>query len=218
MEIDLEQLALAAVRHGWASVAGADVELLRTAAKSLGWREVATRRGDPAVSVLKPASRDAARPNSLSAVHGMSAQPLHTDGAHLPRPPDLVVLVCETSTETPTQLWNTRWKKRGQPAPHQALRHGIFLVRDARDSFLSPVLSRGIHRFDPGCMVACDARAQEASAYFSDQLQYAESHSWVGPETLLIDNTHVLHARSEVTAGDEDRVLNRICFTTGGGS
>ncbi len=214
MSTELERLAEAAQSDGWASISGADVEIFRRDAQALGWREIPMRRGDPGVAVLRPVTREAARPRSLSAVHGLGAQPLHTDGAHLFEPPDLVLLASQDSSPTPTLLWHTRKPGRRQ-APHQALQHGIFLVHNRQDSFFTPAVIGGVHRFDPVCMSPCDSRAHTAAAYFAEQLEHAEQHNWSGSQVLLIDNRHVLHARAAVADKDEERTLTRVAFNTG---
>lgn len=73
-------------RSGWASSSGTIAQVQQEAAL-LGWKEVPVRRGGPAISTLRPVDRTEAEPNSLSARYGKGAQPLHTDGAHLPEPP-----------------------------------------------------------------------------------------------------------------------------------
>jgi hypothetical protein len=127
---DLKALAEMAVSKGWASGSG-DLDSIRRQATSLGWVEVATRRGDASVSVLRPVDAGAAHPRSLSAVYGLGQQPLHTDGAHLHEPPDFVVLVCQRPNATPTQLWRpavTSRRRRTTTVSWDALRHGMFLV------------------------------------------------------------------------------------------
>lgn len=63
---DFAALVSAARRDGWASASG-DIDSVRQNAASLGWVEVATRRGDAPVTVLRPVEADAAHPRSLSA-------------------------------------------------------------------------------------------------------------------------------------------------------
>ena len=50
-------------RDGWASGSG---DTVRIQAAAPGWAEVATRRGDPPVSVLRPTEQGAAHPKSLT--------------------------------------------------------------------------------------------------------------------------------------------------------
>lgn len=83
-----------------------------------------------------PPTEQQAKPNSLSTEYGTGAQPLDTDGAHLPRPPDIVAFVAETPSRTPTRLWRTLGITRA--VPWEALRSGIFLVSSGRDSFFTP--------------------------------------------------------------------------------
>jgi hypothetical protein len=205
--VDFKALVATAEKEGWASGSG-DVDSIRQQAASLGWIEVAPRRGDPTVSALRPVDASAAHPKSLSATYGLGQQPLHTDGAHLPDPPDLVVLVSQRSSATPTRLW-----RPAPTIPWVALRHGMFLVRNGRDSFYAPALSGSRYRYDPGCMAACDARAREVEQYFMKQLAEAATHEWSDAgQVLVVDNRHVLHARSALTKDDLDRELTRVAF------
>jgi Taurine catabolism dioxygenase TauD, TfdA family len=216
---DLEALAATAQSKGWATGQG-DVESIRRQAAALGWVEVAPRRGDPTVSVLRPAAADAAHPRSLSAVYGLGQQPLHTDGAHMQVPPDLLVFICEGPSATPTQLWRPAIiRRRGDshPMSHAALRHGMFLVRNGRESFYAPALSRLGYRYDPGCMAPCDARARQVQEYFEQQSSRASAHEWsAAGQVLVVDNHRVLHARSAVAEGDLERELTRVAFRKGG--
>jgi hypothetical protein len=89
----------------------------------------------------------------------------------------------------------------------------MFLVRNGRDSFYAPVLSKSRLRYDPGCMTACDVRAGQVAQYFERQLAEASTHKWSEwDQVLLIDNRWVLHARSAVAEDDMDRELMRVAF------
>jgi hypothetical protein len=214
----LEALAATAGKQGWAAGSG-DVESVRKQAAQLGWVEVAPRRGDPAVSVLRPSGPEAAHRSSLSAVYGLGQQPLHTDGAHVQAPPDVLVFISEHPTVTPTQLWRPGFRGRRRGPPYMsaaALAHGMFLVRNGRDSFYAPALSGSYYRYDPGCMTPCDARAQEVQEYFDQQLSHASAHEWpAAGQVLVVDNRRALHARPAVAEGDLERELTRIAFRTG---
>jgi len=208
--VNLKALVTKAQKQGWASGSG-DVDSIRTQAASMGWIEVAPRRSDATVSVLRPVDASAAHPNSLSAVYGLGQQPLHTDGAHLPDPPDYVVLVSQRPSATPTQLWRApRVMRAVYSTP---LRHGMFLVRNGRDSFYAPAFSRSRYRYDPGCMSPCDARARQVEEHFTNQLARAIPHEWSrGGQVLVIDNRRTLHARRAVAEDDLDRELTRVSF------
>ncbi|GAA2227348.1 hypothetical protein GCM10010360_57090 [Streptomyces nogalater] len=179
----------------------------------LGWKEVPIRKGGPAISTLRPVDQEEAEPNSLSARYGKGAQPLHTDGAHLPEPPDIVVLACETTSTTPTRLWS--WGRVGgrliSTVPH-FLRHGIFLVNSGNDSFFTTALTGGRLRYDPGCMMPCDARARQAAQFFSEAESSAVEYNWTQPgQVLVIHNNRALHARASA-AHDPQRELQRLSF------
>jgi Taurine catabolism dioxygenase TauD, TfdA family len=218
---DLATLATEANRKGWASGSG-DVGSIRKQAAALGWAEVAPRRGDATVSVLRPSAASNAHPNSLSATYGLGRQPLHTDGAHMQEPPDLLVLICTLPSATSTQLWRPDFRQSPPASTTTAFSHGMFLVRNGRESFYAPALSGSWalsgarYRYDPGCMTPCDARAREVQEYFEQQLSRAVANEWqTAGQVLVIDNRRVLHARSGVADGDLNRELTRIAFRMG---
>lgn len=215
MTLDLSALAKAA-SDSWALGAGTVYEL-RAAAARQGWAEVPMRSTDPALSALRPQTQADAAPNSLSAVHGLGEQPLHTDGAHLRRPPDWIALVVDQPNSTPTKLWRLP-TSRGS-VPWNALLNGIFLVSSGPDRFLTTSGDGRSVRYDPTCMVPCDQRAKCAASFFSEAEEAAEDHTWNHPrEILLINNRKALHGRRAV-AGTTDiasRTVHRIGFTLEG--
>jgi hypothetical protein len=73
--VDFEALVSAARRDGWAS-GTVGIGTVREQAAAMGWAEVAMRRGDPPVSVLRSAEPGAENPRSLSAQYGLGQQPL----------------------------------------------------------------------------------------------------------------------------------------------
>lgn len=215
MPLDLEALESSARKNGW-SQATASVAEVRFAATLLHWKEVAGRTSDPSVTDLRPKDRQNARPRSLSATYGLGPQPLHTDGAHLSNPPDLLLLFADEPSITPTLLWSTRSTSSSRTRPSSALAHGIFLVDKGRESFFttSKLGALGV-RYDPGCMIPCDQRARAAAQFFVDIIADATEYHWTFPRSvLIIDNTTTLHARAEVPSQDKSRHLRRIVFTT----
>lgn len=183
-------------------------------AASDGWSEVPVRRGDKPVSVLRPVETDAAHLRSLSARYGLGDQPLHTDGAHLAGPPDIVVLAVSAPSQTPTRLWAYDLvTRRPEDPPRAAVSHGMFLVHAGRDSFHVPVLDGDRWRYDPGCMTPCDERARHVDEYLAAQLACASTWEWADAgQALVIDNRAVLHARAAVADGDQDREATRVAF------
>ncbi|MFG2994212.1 TauD/TfdA family dioxygenase [Streptomyces sp. NPDC048257] len=207
----LQDLLKESKAQGWA-VGQASMAQVRLDAAMLKWTEVPTRRGGPALSTLRPVDQAEAEPNSLSSRYGKGAQPLHTDGAHLLNPPDIVVLACETTSTTPTRLWNGMLRGPYVEGVGQPVQHGVFLISSGNDSFFDVAYTRRRLRFDPGCMLPCDARARRAAQYFEEALGSAIDHRWTEPsQVLLIDNRRVLHARS--SAIDEpQREIQRVSF------
>lgn len=208
----LEDLAKAAQRDGWAATTGTVDEIRRQAIR-LSWTEVPTRRGDPPVSQLQPTTETDAHLNSLSAKYGLGMQPLHTDGAHLERPPEFVVLFAEHPTPTPTLLYRVKFQLPGSSnLPWSALWSGMFQVHNWRDSFFAPAHD-GFLRYDPGCMTPCDQRAHQVASFFDTALADVRPHEWSTPgQVLVIHNWSTLHARAAVAPDDTHRVLTRIAF------
>ncbi|WP_447586894.1 hypothetical protein [Microbacterium lacticum] len=172
------------------------------------WRLV-PQKGGAQVSTLKPMEQDAAPVRSLSAVHGLDAQPLHTDGAHLRKMPDVVVLHAPSPTPTGTAVW-----KLGREYP-SALWNGVFTVRGNDGSFLAHAFAEQRLRFDPVCMSPADHLATEAKAFLEMARESAHIHEWNGAGTLLfIDNRKALHGREAVHSPDDAqaRVLERATY------
>jgi alpha-ketoglutarate-dependent taurine dioxygenase len=146
----------------------------------------------------------------------MGEQPLHTDGAHLPIPPDVVVLSALTVSTTPTLLWTNLATCLRDARTRCALQDGVFLATNGRQTFLTTAVSATGLRYDPVCMAPRDARARSAAALLADTRMLAFPYDWDDPsKLLLIDNTATMHARSAVAEGDKGRVLQRIAFKEG---
>lgn len=204
----LEELSRKALDRGWASDVS-DLAQLLDDARRLGWSPVPIRAGEPAVSTLRVVDRANAHRNSLSAMVGTGAQPLHTDGAHLRRMPDIVVLSAAAPTTTPTMIYRPG-------VPTLAQRSGVFRVGGGRGAFYAGAVdSVGRWRYDPGCMTPTDAEAREAATQFRVMSDAAERHEWSRPgEVLVIANRRVLHARAAATDADSRRV-HRVALRTG---
>lgn len=214
--VDLAGLAATST---WATDTAELWDIKRQAGR-LGWIEVAIRKGDSTVTKLRPTTQEQANPSSLSATHGRGEQPLHTDGAHLSEPPDVVLLYAEEPNETPTLLWTPEIRGEGQPPlvpgrPSHAA-DGVFLVRSGNDRFLTTAYTDANgYRYDPGCMTPCDQRARSVVRHFQEAQTSALRHAWSLPNQVLVINNHnVLHARAAVSEEDTGRVLTRIAYRT----
>jgi hypothetical protein len=146
----------------------------------------------------------------MSAQYGLGAQPLHTDGAHLRTPPDVVVLYSATPNSTPTLIWSGTKQSLTSWHPEFA-QVGVFTVRNGRESFLASAAEGTRIRFDPACMSPADGLARQAADYFS--ALPATAHLWDRPDKLLIINNRLcLHARAALEPGDESRAVERLTF------
>ncbi|SDU25513.1 TauD/TfdA family dioxygenase [Jiangella alkaliphila] len=205
----LRDLVGTARADGWAS-GTASMLHLRFQASLLLLDPVTSRQGQDRQDVLHPITSADAPKRSLSAAYGRGAQPLHTDGAHLTAPPDIVILASTRRSTVATMLW--RHDRSTAGALHDDLSHGLFTVDDGKTHFLAPAYARGRLRFDPGCMTPADSRARRVAAHFRDVLDSATSFNWTDPDqVLVIDNRTVLHARADAQS-DPDRELQRLMF------
>ena len=204
----LESTIELAQRVGWATYDGSFEEAAETAT-TLGYQIVPTRRRDPDVTSLRPMIRSAARPHSMSARYGLGSLPLHTDGAHMKFPPDLVILAAKSASTVGTYLMHVT--EDGLPAGvSQALRHGVFLVRDGAEVRCATALGpRNELRFDPVVMTPLDDLARTVVRYFETVVEVAEVRPWKDDDVLVIDNTAVVHGRQRADAAPR-RELRRV--------
>jgi hypothetical protein len=198
-------------KQGWSRQRGS-LDDVRRAASLDGLRGAASRSGSNE-RVLVPHDELRAPRNSLSAKYGLGEQPLHSDGAHLRLPPDVVVLHAAQPTLTSTVVWAPSYE-----APNVlpvVAWHGVFTVRGNGDTFLASVWDRDGLRFDPVVMSPGDAFARETVEYLTQARPRAHVHEWDEPDLLLfIDNRRALHARDEVL-DPSTRSLSRLSYQWG---
>lgn len=208
-DVDLDEVRAGLRARGYAVAHGTIEEVKRAAAI----RESLTllRSGQEASDKLRPMTREEAPERSLSAIVGLDAQPLHTDGAHLLTPPDLIVLHSATPTPTGTAVWTPFGIAAGRLPDH--VRVGVFSVRANGLSFLATAWEPPRLRYDPGCMAPADDQAKETRMFFDEARSLAHVHLWEEPDTLLfIDNRRALHAREAVTDDVDTRQIDRLAF------
>lgn len=214
--LELETLYEETQKTGWAA-GTMNFAALRNQMKKLHWTGVPMRRGEDTLASLRPTATEDAPAASLSAIYGLGDQPLHTDGAHLKCPPDIIILTSELPNVTPTRLWSLSAGMRASDPgfPFEAFANGMFLVTGQRDNFLSPCLVQGNLRFDPGCMKACDERALRVVSYLSTAISESIEHEWTTREgILMLDNRKTLHSRAAVHHDDLEREIIRVAVMT----
>lgn len=166
---------------------------------------------------LQPYSRDRAPQNSMSAITGTDAQPMHTDRAHTPHPPRYVALQCIDPGEgrCPTKVWalNGPGLARERP-PMLSSPQWVFHNR-AGTQFYSPIMEvlncRVRIRFDPlSIYPASFSRDSVASAEACLRSFAKEDEAtWERGALLLLDNWRCLHARSSGGGRAPSRRLRR---------
>lgn len=183
-------------------------ELLPWQAKQAGYELVPNRQGQSVFDTLRPMNESQAHPNSLSSRYGHDQQPLHTDGAHHAKVPDLILLWAEGCNDVPTRIWRPRYVPPSETC-------GIFSVTDGKHHWVSGARDRqGNYRFDPGCMRPLDHFSRLLWERFQNPPEdEIELFRWDAPNSvLLIRNGVVLHGRSFVEDRDLDRELHRVAM------
>src|SRR6266566_5913509 len=87
------ELATEVRARGWVHMSAPRDMHVNILARRLG-RIIPSRLGGREHDVLRPYSQVAAPRKSMSAVTGIEAQPMHTDGAYYPRPPRFLLFRC----------------------------------------------------------------------------------------------------------------------------
>ncbi|MFD6178476.1 MULTISPECIES: TauD/TfdA family dioxygenase [unclassified Isoptericola] len=211
--MEIADLVRQAKLTGWASSVLPTHQRLeypvRSAFTSLGMTPVPTRAGESEVAVLRPTAQTDANPASLSAQVGLGQQPLHTDGAHMRRPPEIVALWCTEPSATPTRLWTGAWD-----VAQKFDSAGIFMVQPGGTPWLTRAVENQRLRFDPGCMTPCDAMARRLDTTLRNPSpDEVMAFEWNEPgKILVVDNRRMLHGRGAVDPADIERALNRIAL------
>lgn len=184
---------------------------------------VPARPAGPIVQRLTPTPEAAAHPRSLSALHGLDAFPLHTDGAYREVPPRYVVLRCEAPgpADRPTVLVDSRALELSARVL-RAIKRSVWVVRSGSRSFLASVLSDrvdGRHiRWDRGCMEPAHPRFEAAGQALdaaAAALPTVKVH-WEEGHGVVLDNWRLVHGRAAAAADDAgERQLDRVLVASG---
>lgn len=170
---------------------------------------------DGLVQTLIP--RTSAPPNTYSGIYGLERFPFHTDLASWRLPPRYLLLRCIAGyADVPTLLVDGRALIAAVTL--NILTRAIFKPRRPRDGALT--LLRLCEPTDDGHRLRWDEAFLKPASKIGDiaNLQVREWLAQSEPlsialtragDTLLIDNWRMLHARSPIPAGREDREIER---------
>jgi len=198
--------------------------LLRDFRPSATAEEAANSLGVPLIPwdgglVQTLAPRADATPNTYSGIYGLDRFPFHTDLAHWRTPPRYLALRCVVGySDVPTLLVD------GQALigaiSLDILARAIFKPRRPRNGALSLLrlfeATEGdgyLLRWDEVFLKPASKVGDVASLKVREWLANCEplAISLANPhDTLLIDNWRMLHARSPIPAGREDRAIERV--------
>ena len=205
--------------RGWSRLAVDESISLVEVASGIGV-PCPSRRDGPLVDHLRPLLREAARPNSMSARHGLGRFPFHTDSANFRVPPRycLLRLARGSSSHRATLLVDVSTLPLDREG-WAALRAGVWYTSGGRGRFLSSILSSSlvpgheVLRFDRCCMRPAHPRADFAARTLESACARVVPTriDWSTAFALVVDNWRILHARDvPIEPGAEDRVLERV--------
>lgn len=192
---------------GWAPVE-LSLERILALGTTAGAEAVPTRPGGSPIGRLETAP--ASGLPSLTREFGLAAFPLHTDGAHLERPPDFVCLAAATADGSGAATTLLPLADIGKSSRFAAaLDHGVFRLRRRTGArYLLARFEDGI-RYDPACMVPVTDDARYVARVLAESSALARPWRWAGrPTALLLDNRRALHGREPATWSG--RVLHRL--------
>lgn len=171
---------------------------------------------DRLVQELVP--RSSATPNTYSGIYGLGRFPFHTDLAHWRLPPRYLLLRCVSGfAHIPTLLVDGQTLIKAVTL--DILTRAIFRPRRPRDGALS--LLRLCEPADDGYSLRWDEVFLKSASKIGD-IADLRIREWLAEceslplalaragDTLVIDNWRMLHARSPIPAGSEDRKIERI--------
>jgi L-asparagine oxygenase len=184
---------------------------------------VATALGTPLVPwegglVQQLTPRATATPNTYSGIYGLDRFPFHTDLAHWRNPPRYLLLRCINGyADVPTLLIDAKAIFEG--AKLNSMTRAIVKPRRPQNGSV-PLLrlceqvgAKHRFRWDEVFLVAASRTGETAIDAVKTFLSSAEPLSIAlhgAGDTLIIDNWRMLHARSPIVAGREDRAIERI--------
>ena len=193
---------------GW-SVCDAPLDVLTQMLEGYA-TAIPTRLGGKSLDRITASHRHETSLPGFSAYYGHERFPLHTDGAHLQNPPDLIFLEFEQPTQrAPTLLFHCD-QNLLSPDTVRALKYGVFDIGFGRQARLGTALVEDRIRFDPIAMQPRDSLARDVVRFFQDCWQHADKYESPGAtHTLVIDNRRTLHGRETVPA-DMTRSVRRL--------
>ncbi len=209
--------------HGW-GVASVNSDLADPGSFELAVRSIgvpySARTVKEGIEVLSPTTVSMAMPASLSSAYGIGEFPLHTDAAHWPIPPRLMLMLCvcdEQNRSTQLLPWDIV-VSRLSASGRSAIMRASYLVRNGRRSHYCAMNlgSAALIRLDSNCMTPATSDAVSLAAELEDTIPRLPRHSvrWSAGMVLVVDNWRVLHGR-DGGSGAGQRILVRALLKDG---
>lgn len=170
-----------------------------------------------AVHRLTPQRKDESTPNTYSGQYGYNEFPMHTDLAHWSKPPRYLLLRCiQGNNQVSTKLLDgnnivnavgARVLERALVKPRRPLKGKLSLMRIFQPGTPSLI------RWDKKFIVPASPAGEVGVDRVVDKLKELNTSNIVLEkmfDTLLIDNWRMLHGRSSLPDGSDNRIIERV--------
>jgi hypothetical protein len=167
------------------------------------------------VSKLRPASKENARPNTLSSSFGLDEFPIHTDFSTQVIPAHYLILHTTKKRRAKTIVYDSREILAQYGA--EFVSRSIFKIRNGRSCYFSSALAQiagqNVFRINPATMTPVNAEATVIWEFIKNrQIGPVSATDWSSVKTLIIDNWVMMHSREAVYSDDDPISLRRIAI------
>jgi len=200
--------------------------LLERLESERGLTEIACRIGkswsgvkDANVHTISPKEQSASTPNTYSGNYGLEAFPLHTDLSHWRNPPRYLALRCKVGVPDVATLlldgqsiiekYGKSILSKALVQPRRPVQGAMPLLRLYRQVEGTP----GMLRWDSLFITPASGNGRWGNDLLKEAIASAKPFSLYlrkPGDTLVIDNWRMLHGRSSVPTGSEERIIERM--------
>lgn len=180
-------------------------------AKSIG--KIRRHKNGQDIKFLTVSEKSAARPNTLSSLHGKGAFPLHTDTAFCSTPVKYVLLrAISGDLSRPTTFIS--FNELLGDIPESLIQRAVWSCTYGSSLFYTQIRFKvgDAHgqRLDLDCMQPCNKSAMAIRAHISSRLTHPKEIKWKPNMVAVIPNWTHLHGRGDSKKADTNRILQRI--------
>lgn len=192
-----------------------NIETFQTAVQSLG-RPLTSRHQTYGFEMLTPTSLEQAEPASQSCVYGLSKFPLHTDCAHMPLPPRLLIMYCVEDTQIrPTTLlpWHVCLSSLAKSRKN-FVSDATFVVKNGKNSYYTSIFWDDFSnvKLDFNCIFPATKSAVQLKKTLLETFSTIDKIEviWRPGRILILDNWRVLHGRGDASQSGNRTLIRAL--------